>query len=1211
MKSIKRILSMTLMLAMVLTMMVGSFCVSAAAVACSVQLVVVDNDFAGKSGAVSATVAGTVYNGTMGTTAFATITEAIAKVESGGSIYVAAGIYSETVILDKSVHLYGNQMNVRPNNIIDVSQVENSRAATGAKETILQSTQIAYKLSTDVTALKEIDLTVNGFAIAGDSCIALRGSASNGADINISYNVFDITTQNAYANVGITEKDFYAVSIGAQEDYGYISEAAVIEHNRINKVAASNGTTVAGGISTYWVGGLTVSNNFVGSTVGAPLNVGQLQIGTTVTGNYFKDGARVNVFNNIGGTNTIADNTFDGVGASAGDYALAVYSDGSSLIFSTLWKNSDVTVDISGNTFKNVDKAIYLSARNTTTTIAPYGTTVTDNIFLPLTSQCTFISLTECDGSYVVPVSGNYTGGYNPYSISDGTKYLEFGDYWLNEDMSDSSQLLKVLGLGGTAVTADGTVALTLDADIKVAPYCTVNAVVPTSVLEYKIQPDLVEGAYFKVYKNRACTAELANGSIALEDGVDETVYIKVFYNEYSIVYKLSVTRKPAYSNNLDNDIIIVDSAYESYATGQIIYLQMDGSWYRAQAGHNAFANLAAALDKASKGDTLYLAAGIYDDSATINKGVKIIGAKAGINPNDMDSATFERSAERSDENEESIITVDITLAAGIDGLVFDGVMLSESGHFTYSGAFKTNGIAFKNLISNTTATDALMYMARSANGNKTSSNFVIYHCRFEKGASNYIFRMPNISSGVLEGNVFHSFNKQIYMGGLDGTSNDVLEFKNNVFYKCTSASTLIFIGADTAATATVNNSITLDGNRFIDCTNGTAILRLAQLKTGCKLTVTNNRFEGTTAKGIIVFNYVGYTGQKVDITNNYFGPSMISVLQNNIETTKANVTHNYYASGAPKDLISGAAIQVPYYADEDMTVLVSGYEIEKVNAPVGAELDTAKKTITYTSSKANDELKIDLQVNPGATYALYSDYACTQYISDATLRPSGAKTTAYIKVLSSDGVTYNVYTVTVNQPVNTRAELLGMDVQGSNWMTLGSKYKCVLPNTYVEGALPLWASAGAVVTLYAAADTSMTTPIDYKRATYIPAGQTNYLAKVVSEDGKTVKTYTLIVYRDKSNACDIIDIEGGVENNVASVTVATAVTELLPALKVSPGASYTLYKDVGLNVRLTSAMNLKIGENTLYAKVTAENGATQQYKIVVTRDDKYSDLFL
>ena len=82
MKSIKRILATALMLAMVFTLLGGSLSVSAAAsVTCTTTTVVVDDDFAGKAEgtAVSATVAGTVYKGTLGTTAFATIQEAYDK----------------------------------------------------------------------------------------------------------------------------------------------------------------------------------------------------------------------------------------------------------------------------------------------------------------------------------------------------------------------------------------------------------------------------------------------------------------------------------------------------------------------------------------------------------------------------------------------------------------------------------------------------------------------------------------------------------------------------------------------------------------------------------------------------------------------------------------------------------------------------------------------------------------------------------------------------------------------------------------------------------------------------------------------------------------------------------------------------------------------------------------------------------------------------
>ncbi|MCL2298705.1 MAG: cadherin-like beta sandwich domain-containing protein, partial [Firmicutes bacterium] len=92
------------------------------------------------------------------------------------------------------------------------------------------------------------------------------------------------------------------------------------------------------------------------------------------------------------------------------------------------------------------------------------------------------------------------------------------------------------------------------------------------------------------------------------------------------------------------------------------------------------------------------------------------------------------------------------------------------------------------------------------------------------------------------------------------------------------------------------------------------------------------------------------------------------------------------------------------------------------------------------------------------------------------------------------------------------------------------------------------------------------------------------------------------------SAARDILAMRspGGAAVNGTSVTasVAYAVGSLTVDPALSPGASWKLYSDAACTNEVTSkAMNLAVGANTAYIKVTAQNGAdTKVYTLTVTR---------
>lgn len=1228
MKSIKRILATALMLAMVFTLLGGTFSVSAAsAVTCTSSTIVVDDDFAdaAKGEKVSATVAGTVYSGVLGKTAFATIQEAYAALDTNGSLYVAAGVYAGALSLDKAFAMYGNMKDVNPNNTNDLSKASGNRAATGHNETILQDMQIFYtpKGATEVLS-GSYAVTINGFAIAGDSCIRLQDDRLANARVNISYNVFDLVNENAYSNIGINDDSFSAVLIGQMPGYNYVSAEAEIAHNRIEKVSSTgSGLATTNGISVSWITDLNMEGNYIANVTGAGFSVSETVTTTKVVDNYVKNAGLTRVYGYMRGAVEISGNTLDTVGGTTagGQYALGVYADANTNVYATTWPTDTQSVLIINNTFKNLGKAIRLYGRlresDAPINSSPYGAQIYDNTFVPASTQdCTFIHMSYSDGVYAPPVYHNYTGGLNPKDIciidsSDAGASIDFGEYWLNEEMTDSSALLDV-----TAITNNAGVSFAT-ADIQTAPDCSVSAFIPAALSQIKIGLEVNEGAYYELYSDAACTTLLPNDTVQLKEGQISYAYAEVHYNDYSIVYTIILTRKIAYSDYLDASECVVGPEFAQYPSGQTVYVEIGDEWRRAVVGHSAFSDLPLALDKAQAGDVINMTAGRYENAFAIEgKGVTIRGAKAGINPNDMNSSEYTRSEERSGLNTETLICNEITLKQGINGLTFDGVTFTEKGRMPFSGSFGVDGLTFKNVMTTaSTGTDALLQRGRDDAGKNTLSNILFYQCRFEGAGTSYLMRLPNISSGGFERTVFYQCGKNIYMGGTDGTSSDVMFFKDNIFYGVT-VGNFIYVGQTASADGTnsgskVLNSILLDGNRFINCT-ASLMLRIDRWRAGNRLIVTNNRFEGTTKSGISVNPEAGYAGQSIVMNNNYFGSSMGIVLITNLDNV-ADCSYNYFANGAAAS-ISGSAKYVPYYIDAEMTQLAGAFDITSVKTPATAALDTEAKSVTYTATAAADQLTFDFEVSEGASYQMYSDAACENELKNNTLNLVGAYTEAYVKVTAEDGETYNVYTVAVNQPVNTKAELLGMNIEGSTWVDQGTKYNCVLPNSYVKGPILPLTSAGATVSVYAADDTELTAPINYNTDINIPVGKTTYIIKVVSEDGNNESVYEVSFTRGKSTVCDLLEIKGSkkateIDGQVAKGVFANDVVSLLPELTVSDGASYELFTDIGCNISLSKAVALNVGENKVYAKVTAEDGETYQlYTVILEREDKSSE---
>lgn len=1214
MKSIKRILTISLMLVLVFTTVMGTFSVSAAAdVTCDSFMVIVDDDFASKKKGetVSATVAGTKYIGQLGTTAFATLQEAYAAVDEDGDIYVAAGKYTGFISMDKAVRFYGNMTGVSPNSSTGLSKPSSKRTAIGDNETVLQNTQFCFKKPTEEMSGGTREFTVEGFAMTGDSCIYLAGEFYGVTDINISNNIFDIVNENAFNKVGAIDNAFSVIQLGIEDQSTYKAPSAVIENNRIDGVGyAGKGYQKINGIETYWVSNIAVSGNYIAGVNEYALSVGQLGNSTKITKNYFHNSGKTRVYNNITGNVEISGNTFDAVGGTEamGQWALGIYANAGTSAYGTSWTEEVESVLIHNNVFKNLGNAIFLQGQNYLPTNvvekrAPLASQVYNNVFTPgNVNDFNFITMARSDASYSPKVYDNYTGGASPKDVckiveSDKHAAFEFGRYWLNEQCTESTDLLSIKSLS----TSSGFVFSNVR--IQTAPTNVVSANIPKPIQEFDLKLELPDGASYTLYEDAECTKPLADNVIQVKSSTN-TAYAKVNYANYSGTYVLRFFRKEIYSDDLDAGELVVNSAFAQYSSGQMIYVELSDGWYRAYVGHSAFAEIPDAIEAAQKGSIIHLAAGEYTQAITVNKGVIFKGPKAGINPNNMLDPKFGISAERSNMNEEAVFTEPVTIEAGADGIAFDGITFTKNAMITFTNAvFKVNGLTLTNMIfTGITQTNGMYHSVARDNVNSETRDVVITNNRFVGDLGGQVGGFSCVSNALFEGNVFYKNTKKIYFGSVDGSATDVLTFKDNIFYQFTSYIDLGGAGGNYQT----RSSVRVTGNRFIDCSAGSLML-VRQLAAGVSFTVDNNSFEGSTKGTMSVIPFSGHSGQSVSIHHNYFGPKVTRVVENQLAAV-ADCSHNYFAAGIYSIDTENVKL-VPYYTNEAMTVLAGDYQVVGVNAPVSAKLDADAKTITYISDEVQEKVVFDLAVSTDAKYTLYADKNCTKPLADNTVITTGKNTVAYVKVSTVNDELSQVYTIQITQPESDKAELLGIAVDGCIWINQGAnRYTCTLPKGFISGALPPLVSTGATATLYNESDTELTRPINYTDIT-LTATQTVYLVKVVSESKNVSEVYTVTFNRGKSNLCDIIDFVSEQEYTIngETITVSYPYSATTASLQftVSLGATYDFYEDIGANIRKTDDIVLNVGENKVYVKVTAEDGTSKMYTVVMIREDR------
>jgi Ca2+-binding RTX toxin-like protein len=215
-------------------------------------------------------------------------------------------------------------------------------------------------------------------------------------------------------------------------------------------------------------------------------------------------------------------------------------------------------------------------------------------------------------------------------------------------------------------------------------------------------------------------------------------------------------TDTATYTVSLTKEMISKQPTFWQVATGpaegtdQLINVEiLDG----AEAGKfllvggGGFATIQAAIDAASAGDTILVAAGTYSENLIVNKSLTILGANAGI------SGSGTRGAE-------STLAGNITIAANgitVDGMAFNGGASAIRGE---SAANPYDNLTIRNnLIQNTT--DSAIRLGLGTGGGIGSDNWTITNNKIDNIVGNLLTGMVlfNVDGLTVTGNVINHTN--------------------------------------------------------------------------------------------------------------------------------------------------------------------------------------------------------------------------------------------------------------------------------------------------------------------------------------------------------------------------------------------------------------------------------------------------------------------
>lgn len=683
-------------------------------------------------------------------------------------------------------------------------------------------------------------------------------------------------------------------------------------------------------------------------------------------------------------------------------------------------------------------------------------------------------------------------------------------------------------------------------------------------------------------------------------------------------------------TNPLPANVLVVNSDWAGLRGNQPI--KLDGVVYNVVVGTNGFATIGEAVGASNGYDTIYVAAGVYADSVSVNAGgLKIYGPYAGVCPNlgtDVQGIAIANPARPSaaggDTSGEAVIEGSFSLVKAGSDLTIDGLYFNGGAGFN-SALPSAENYRYGTLIQNCVINSTKAQFCSFSSGNHPS--FVFKNNRVLKGKS--ILTIAGMMDAVIENNYLNLSAVTMEMlyitAGSMGTHatirNNYYENCNGVFTYSNPYQTLLYnvmirdnYVADMGAAPIVHN--TFFARNTLPGTN---------------VQVTGNTFLGMENVTAFEFPYVNSQDNPnrfrhiININENYFDIPAGALLVDSDMNGVLNLANNYYTSPVSVDRVvkyeTTDLILFPYYEDADMTVL-KGVFLDSDDSH--ADVNQAERTITfnyYGTDLDCLDMKKALKADAGCTWKLYEDETLITEIKDKVYYFEGTTTERYAKVVGADGVSSAIYKIRVLHDTGVNANLVNLvfdNTQVSSATIEGNNFTYNFPADLAFAEYDVKVSAGATYELYKSY--SQAKPAESEAfpeiGSYIPYGGFEFDIVVTAEDGGAndpeKKIYHVTFNRAKSDYYDpsIVGVnapEGGRFEtrkdalNPGTLRATYYCPYLLNAatfdLATTPGASYVIYEDAALTKELSSSANKKEikladGVSTLYVKVADENGS-------------------
>lgn len=364
------------------------------------------------------------------------------------------------------------------------------------------------------------------------------------------------------------------------------------------------------------------------------------------------------------------------------------------------------------------------------------------------------------------------------------------------------------------------------------------------------------------------------------------------------------------------------------------------------------------------------------------------------------------------------------------------------------------------------------------------------------------------------------------------------------------------------------------------------------------------------------------FTDPGASVTDNIDPPQTIYGTGSVNTAVVGSYTLNYSVTDAAGNSASTTrTVNVVNSTNANLSALLLGsgtlsptFSSNTTNYTASVSNSVTSTTVRPTSAQTNATIQV--RVNSGT----FSNVASGAF--SGALPLNAGSNPIDVRVTAQDGTTTKTYTVTVTRTVSANADLSALSLSGGtlspSFAGATTNYTASVPNAVATlSVTPTVSQSDAAVQVRVNGGTfSSVTSGNASAALALDVGSNTVDIRVTAQDGSTTKTYTVTVTRDEpSSNADLsgLSLSSGTLSpefdpmrSIYNATVAGVVSTVsITAVPADPGAVIEVNGNPVASGSPSGPLNLKIGSNSIYILVTAQDGVTTRlYSMTLTRDD-------